>query len=69
MESVRLQKKKYPDLKLSKKFEKDRLKNIKNKKELTDIENIIEQYHESDSIIKVTLGKENYTLDEIENFS
>ncbi|MEC9195308.1 MAG: S8 family serine peptidase, partial [Bacteroidota bacterium] len=70
MESVRLQKKEIPGSKAFEKFEKDRLKNIKNKKkELTDIENIIEQYHESDSIIKVTLGKENYTLDEIENFS
>ena len=70
MESVRLQRKEAPGSEAFEKFEKDRLKNIENKKEeLTDIEGMIQKYHESDSIIKLTLGKEEYTLDEVEDFS
>ena len=70
MESVRLQRKEAPGSEAFEKFEKDRLKNIENKKEeLTDIEGMIQKYHESDSIIKLALGKEEYTLDEVEDFS
>ena len=70
MESVRLQRKEIAGSEAYEKFEKDRLKNIKNKKkELSNIEDMIQRYHESDSVIKITTGKENYSLEEIEDFS
>lgn len=70
MESVRLQRKETPGSEAFEKFEKDRLKNIQNKKEeLASIESMIQKYHESDSIIKLVLGKEKYSLEEVENFS
>ena len=70
MESVRLQKKEMPGSEAFEKFQKDRLKKIENKKEeLNDIEDMIQQFHESDSVIKITLGKKSYTLNEIEDFS
>tara|TARA_B100001057_G_scaffold492550_1_gene585148 strand:- start:1032 stop:2462 length:1431 start_codon:yes stop_codon:yes gene_type:complete len=70
MESVRLQKKEAPGSEVFEKFEKDRLKNIQNKKEeLTSIESMIQKYYESDSIIKLLLGKEKYSLQEVEDFS
>ena len=70
MESVRLQKKEIPGTEAYEKFEKDRLKNIKSKEEeLANIEGMIQKYQKSDSIIKATLGKEGYTLEEVERFS
>jgi subtilisin family serine protease len=70
MESVRLQRKETPGSEAFEKFEKDRLKNIQSKKEeLASIENMIQKYHESDSIIKLVLGKEKYSLQEVEDFS
>ena len=70
MESVRLQKKEAPGSEAYEKFEKDRLKNIENKKnELEKIEEMISQLRESDSLVKVTLGKEDYTIDDIEGYS
>lgn len=70
MESVRLQRKETPGSEAFEKFEKDRLKNIQSKKEeLASIESMIQKYHESDSIIKLVLGKEKYSLQEVEDFS
>jgi subtilisin family serine protease len=70
MESVRLQRKETRGSEAFEKFEKDRLKNIQSKKEeLASIENMIQKYHESDSIIKLVLGKEKYSLQEVEDFS
>ena len=70
MESVRLQRKEAPGSEAFEKFEKDRLKNIQSKKEeVASIENMIQKCHESDSIIKLVLGKEKYSLQEVEDFS
>ncbi len=70
MESVRLQRKEEPGSEAYKIFERKRLKNIEDKKtELLNIGKIIRQLHESDSIIKITLRKEDYTLKDIEDFS
>ena len=70
MESVRLQKKEDPESNAYKKWEKDRIKNLKNKEdELMGIKEMLRQFRESDSIIKITLGKENYSLEEVESFS
>ena len=70
MESVRLQKKEGPGTEAYEKFEQDRIKNIKNKKsELMNIKDMIQQFHTSDSVIQVTLSKEDYTLKEVEEFS
>ena len=70
MESVRLQRKETAGSEAFEKFEKERLKNIKGKKEeLANIQDMIRQYHESDSIIKVTIGKEDYSLEEVEAFT
>ena len=70
MESVRLQKKEDPESEAYKKWEKSRLKNLEDKgAELMDINEMIHQFNESDSVIKVTLGKENYSLEDIEGFS
>ena len=70
MESVRLQKREAPGSEVFEKFEKDRQRNIQGKKEeLISIQGMIQKYHESDSIIKVVLAKEEYSLLEVENFS
>ena len=70
MESVRLQKKEGPGTEAYEKFEEERIKNIKNKKnELMNIKDMIQQFHTSDSVIQVTLSKEDYTLKEVEEFS
>ena len=70
MESVRLQRKEMPGTKAYEKFEKNRIKNIKNKKiELKNIKDMLQRFHTSDSVIQVTLSKEDYTLKEVEEFS
>lgn len=70
MESVRLQKKEAPGSEAFEKFEKQRLKSIKGKKEeLADIEDMIQRGQKSDSIIKATLGKKEYSIEEAEGFS
>lgn len=70
MESVRLQKKETPGSEAYEVFEKDRLKKIKNKeRELLNIKDMIRQFQKSDSVICATLGKEKYTLEEVEDFS
>tara|TARA_A100001015_G_scaffold260247_1_gene304794 strand:- start:2466 stop:4058 length:1593 start_codon:yes stop_codon:yes gene_type:complete len=70
MESVRLQKKEVPGSEAYKKFERIRLENIKSKEqELRSIEDMTYKFKKSDSVIKVTLGKENFTIEDIEDFS
>ncbi len=70
MESVRLQRKEVLGSEAYKRFERDRLENIKSKEqELRSVEDMTYKFKESDSVIKVTLGKENYTLKDIEDFS
>jgi hypothetical protein len=70
MESVRLQKKETPGSEAYEKLEKQRLKSIKSKKkELSDIEDMIQRGQKSDSIIKATLGKKEYSIEEAESFS
>ena len=70
MEYVRLQKKKNLYLHQYKKFEEQRQKNIQEKiDELSRISELISKAISSDSIIKNTLGKENYTLTDVENYS
>ena len=70
MESVRLQKKEDPGSDIYKNFEKQRQKNIQEKKEeLSTINEFIEKALSSDSLIKKTLGVEKYTLNDVENFS
>ena len=70
MEYVRLQKKENPLSDLYKKFEKQRQRNIKEKiDELSSINELMSKAISSDSIIKNTLGKENYSLTDVENFS
>ena len=70
MEYVRLQKKEDPLSDQYKKFEEQRQKNIKGKiDELSRINELMSKAISSDSIIKNTLGKENYSLADVENFS
>ena len=70
MEYVRLQKKEEPLSDIYKKFEEQRQKNIKGKiDELSRINELMSKAISSDSIIKNTLGKENYSLTDVENFS
>ncbi|OUW31692.1 MAG: hypothetical protein CBD31_03530 [Flavobacteriaceae bacterium TMED171] len=70
MESVRLQKKEVPGSKAYEKLERERLENIKSKKrELNNLKSLTDRFQVTDSIIKVTLGKDNYTLKDIEDFS
>ena len=70
MESVRLQKKENPGSEAYEVFEKDRLKKLKSKeRELQNIEDMIRQFQKSDSVICAILGKEKYTLEEVEDFS
>ena len=70
MESVRLQKKETQGSDVFEKFEKDRQKNIQGKKEeLISIQGMIQKYQESDSIIKVVMAKEKYSLIEVENYT
>ena len=69
MESVRLQKKEMPGSETFKRFEKVRLTNIRNKKEeLNNIRDLIRRYNKSDSILRVATGKEDYSLEEVENY-
>ena len=70
MEYVRLQKREEPLSDLYKKFEEQRQKNIQEKiEELSIINEFMSKAISSDSIIKNTLGKENYSLKDVENFS
>jgi cell wall-associated protease len=70
MEYVRLQKKEDPLSDKYKKFEEQRQKNIQEKiEELSRINEFMSKAIYSDSIIKNTLGKENYSLTDVENFS
>tara|TARA_B100001175_G_scaffold317373_1_gene334025 strand:- start:7882 stop:9474 length:1593 start_codon:yes stop_codon:yes gene_type:complete len=70
MESVRLQRKEAVGSEAFDKFEKSRLKNIEDKKkELANIKVLVQRSFESDSVIKVALGKEDYSLEEAEAFS
>ena len=70
MESVRLQKKEKPGSEAYKKFEEKRLKSVESKKnEVVGIQDMLAQIKESDSIIKLILGKEDYTLEEVEGYS
>ena len=70
MESVRLQKREAPGSEEYEKFEEDRQKTIDGKRnELSRIDEFIDKAFSSDSLIKATLGKEEYTLEEVENFS
>ena len=70
MEYVRLQKKEEPFSEQYKKFEEQRQKNITEKvEELSRISEFISKAISSDSIIKNTLGKENYSLTDVENYS
>ena len=70
MESVRLQKKEVPGSEAYEKLERERLEYIKSKKrELNNLESLTNRFQVTDSLIKVTLGKENYTLKDIEDFS
>lgn len=70
MESVRLQKKEAPGTEAYERFEKERVKSLENKKrELADIEDFLQQYHKADSVIKVTLGKNEYQIQEVEEYS
>jgi cell wall-associated protease len=70
MESVRLQKKEAPGTEAYERFEKERGKSLENKKrELADIEDFLQQYHKADSVIKVTLGKNEYQIQEVEEYS
>ncbi len=70
MEYVRLQKKEDPLSDQYKKFEEQRQRNIKGKiDELSRINELMSKAISSDSIIKNTLGKENYSLADVENFS
>ena len=70
MESVRLQKKETPGSEAFEKFEKQRLKSINSKKEeLASIEDLIQRSRKSDSVIKASLGKKEYSLEDAEGFS
>ena len=70
MEYVRLQKKEDPLSNLYKKFEIQRQKSIQEKiQELSRINDFMSKAISSDSIIKNTLGKEIYSLKDVENFS
>ncbi|MBH45932.1 MAG: peptidase S8 [Flavobacteriaceae bacterium] len=70
MESVRLQKKEKPDSEAYKNFEEKRLNNLESKKhEVVSVQDMLAQIKESDSVIKSTLKKENYTLEEVESYS
>ena len=70
MEYVRLQKREDPLSDSYKKFEKRRQKDIQKKtQELYTINDLVGKAISSDSLIRKTLGKENYSLKDVESFS
>ena len=70
MESVRLQKKEVPGSEAYEEFEESRQKTLQGKKdELEGISGFLERAIRSDSLIRETLGKDDYSLEEVENYS